>query len=466
MKIYTFILFLFSTLLFWSCNDEDSPLGQTFVAAFDKQSIDFSKIEGEETIKLIFSKVAEQDGQIHINFLTDSATYNQDFSTLPTAINNEIIVPIKKGQTSASFTFKNLIYPFDSSNKIVQFEISKIDYPAAVIQGYSKVKISFERSVGGTILAEIGGPNEPFQVFVDLSKDAQTKAKRDSWDLGFYNGSYFRVELNGSIYMATKALTETDITKVTKASVNSLLNEVAVGTFTDSNKDFIDHPSGDILKTAIAEIKENDAENPVYLVNLGYEVGTEIPAVGSAAIAGNQRGWKKVRFLKRGEDYVIQHANLDDKTYQEKTIQKNSTHNFTHFSLAKNEVVTVEPPKLDWDLNFTVFTNLIEGNGSYGFSDFVVNNLKAGVKAYRVNADKDVTFENFDAANIDETKFENDQRSIGDSWRQVTAPQTLYNDRFYIIRDADNNYYKIRMLAFKNASGLRGYPKFEYKLIK
>ena len=466
MRIFSIIFTFITALFITSCSDESSPIGQDFVVAFKNQSIDFSTIENQESIQLIFSKIPEQDGQIHIKISTELANYGTDFSTLPASSQNELIIPFKKGDTSVNFSFQNLIYPFDRSDKKVQFEITKIDYPQAIIQGYSIVSISFDRSIGGTISPEIGGPNQPNQVYVDLSKNAQTKVRRDSWDLGFYNGSYFRVELNGSLYMATKALTETDITKVTRASVNSLLNEVAVGTFADANKEFIDHPTGDILKTAIAEIKDNDAENPVYLLNLGYAVGTSTPAAGSAAIAGDQRGWKKVRFLKKSDQYIIQYADLDDKTYQEKTISKNGTHNFTHFSFTTNNTVSVEPEKLKWDINFTVFTNLIEGNGSYGYSDFVVNNAKAGVKAYRVNVANGITYDNFSESNIDESKFDSDQRIIGDSWRQVTAPQSLFTDRFYVIKDAENNYYKIKMLAFLNASGVRGYPKFEYKLIK
>ncbi|RYF54563.1 MAG: hypothetical protein EOO39_39185, partial [Cytophagaceae bacterium] len=37
---------------------------------------------------------------------------------------------------------------------------------------------------------------------------------------------------------------------------------------------------------------------------------------------------------------------------------------------------------------------------------------------------------------------------------------------FYVLKDLDGNYYKIRMLGFLNPSGMRGYPKFEYKLLQ
>lgn len=43
--------------------------------------------------------------------------------------------------------------------------------------------------------------------------------------------------------------------------------------------------------------------------------------------------------------------------------------------------MSVEPTKTEWDLNFTVFTNEISGYGSYGYSDYVVNNVKQNALA-------------------------------------------------------------------------------------
>ena len=43
-------------------------------------------------------------------------------------------------------------------------------------------------SEGGVFKPSVGGPNEPNQVFVDLSAKNETTVKRDSWDFGFYCG--------------------------------------------------------------------------------------------------------------------------------------------------------------------------------------------------------------------------------------------------------------------------------------
>jgi hypothetical protein len=60
------------------------------------------------------------------------------------------------------------------------------------------------------------------------------------------------------------------------------------------------------------------------------------------------------------------------------------------------------------------------------------------------------------------------QVAIGSDWRAGGGPGSapaVRTDRYYIIKDADNNYYKLRFTALTQA-GERGYPAFEYALVK
>ena len=329
---------------------------------------------------------------------------------------------------------------------------------------------------GATIAPNVGGANEPNQVYIDLSTNFTTEVTRDSWDLGFYSGSDFRVSINGSIYMATAALSATDIDAVTEDAeeIASLKTQVAVGTFDAENTAYVDSPEGDITETAIAEVSSTDSENAVYLVNLGYELSTEEPALGSVSVGGESRGWKKIKISRDGDDYVLQYADLNATTHEEVTISKDSDYNFTFFSFNTESIVNVEPTKSEWDLNFTVFTNEITGYGSYGYTDFVVNNLKANANAYIIDtADEDnpttLTYDTFTLADLNTTLFTNDQRNIGSSWRNGGGPDslpTLKDDVFYIVQDANGNYYKLKFLALTNASGVRGYPEFIYSLLQ
>ncbi|WP_420571329.1 HmuY family protein [Kordia sp.] len=445
-----------------ACSDDDSLQSDPFVVAFESLSKNLQDIESQEAISLVYSEMAVQNGTVRIQILPTNAEYGQDFTTVPEAVNNTIELSIASGEIENEIIFNKLSSTLDETT-LINFTIASITYDNSNVQGNTEFVINSSAALGGSIAPELGGPNEGNQVFVDLSSESTTLAQRDSWDLGFYNGDAFRVTINGSIYMATKELTETNIDAVTQASVASIQPQVAVGTFDPSNAAYVDAPNGNILETAINEISVNDADNKVYLVNLGYEVGTATPTVGSVAVAGNARGWKKIRILRSGSDYVLQYADLDDTTHQEVIISKDTDFNFQHFSFNTNNLVSVEPKKDKWDISFTVMTNILPGAGSYGFSDFVAHNRKGTAVSYQVST-SDVSYDDFTMSDVVEASFLEDQTTIGSNWRDVFSG-TARTDRFYIVKDPNGNIYKLKFLALTNQNGERGYPEFEYKLI-
>jgi hypothetical protein len=452
-----------TVLLLNSCSEEIHLETGPFVVGFESLSKNILALENQDAIDLIYSEPATKNGAVLIVIKAENAIYGVDFSTIPEAIDNTIKLYITAGDINNSIVFNKLSTTLDETSEI-NFTITAINYDNSNIQGYTSFAINTS-SLGGSVTPEVGGPNEVNQVFVDLSSDENNSfTQRDSWDLGFYNGDEFRVTINGSIYMATKALEETNIDLVTEASVSSLQAQVAVGTFNPDNAAYVDTPNGNILETAIDEISENDSENPVYLLNLGYEIGTDTPTVGSAAIAGNDRGWKKIRIVRTAENYILQYANLNDTSHKEIIISKDVAYNFKHFSFNTDTFVHVEPEKEKWDICFTVFTNLITNSGSYGFSDFVIHNRKANVLSYQVDT-QDFNYNDFSLANVNTSNFLKDQTTIGSNWRDVFN-RTTYSNLFYIIKDSDENIYKLKFLSLTNNKGERGYPEFEYKLLQ
>ncbi|GEC77304.1 HmuY family protein [Flavobacterium aquatile] len=330
-------------------------------------------------------------------------------------------------------------------------------------------------SVGAIIQPTVGGPNQPNQVYLDLSSEASSAVNRASWDFGFSTDTDFRVVINGSLKMAVKKLETSDIT-LTQVSDDA----VAVGAGTNpSSNGYCDNPTGVLagsgagFGTAIAEVSVNDADNKVYLVNLGFAVSTTTPTVGSVSVDGEARGWKKVRILRNGNGYKIQYADLASTTFQEETISKNDDFNFIFFSLTSGTTIEVEPKKDKWDLNFTTFTNYVNFGTevTYGYSDFIVSNMKGGTKVYQVLVADGGSYENFTLNNVVENNFivsETDQRIIGSNWRNGGGPGTLPSvrtDRFYVIKDVVGNYYKIRFLAMTNDAGVRGNPTIEYSIL-
>ncbi len=347
---------------------------------------------------------------------------------------------------------------------------------STVTKGEETTVLSVDQAV---VAPSVGGANEPNQVFVDLSSAQETSIRRDSWDLGFYSGDEFRVIINGSIKMAVKQLNTTDIAEVQEEDAS-----VAVGYTTLAELGYVDNPTGILTGagngegTAIAEVSDNNENNKVYLVNLGYEVGTTIPETGTVALDGEARGWKKIRVTKQGNDYVLQYADLDATTAQSVTISKNANYNFVFVSLTNGQTVNVEPEAVKWDLNFTGFTNYYSAGTSqitYYFSDFITTNIHGGTQVYEVvvsdATQTEAVYSDFALEDVEDANFwfsATDQRAIGSNWRNGGGPSSgpsIKDDRFYIVKDADGNIYKLRLLALTNDNGVRGYPVFEYELL-
>ena len=456
------IILLFSIATLTSCSKDALFIEDPFVVAFQETSGKLLDIDTQKDIKLIYSETAYEQSIVKIRITTENVLYGRDFITIPAAEGNELSVPININEIENKFQIVELNNSFTDVMKIT-FSISSIEQDNANIQGNVSHELSDSAYLGGVFYPTIGGPNEPNQVYVDLSSNKETVVRRDVWDLGFYGGEEFRVTINGSLYMAVSALTNTDINSVNSLSVAALQPLVAVGTFDPENKVYVDGPNGNILETAISEISEDDFKNPVYLLNLGVEIGTAQPNTGSVAIAGESRGWKKIRILRDGNGYILQYADLDATTYNEISISKDADFNFSFFSFKTNKIVNVEPPKLQWDISFTVFTNILAQAGSYGFSDFSLHNRKGGVTSYSL-VDNTISYKNFTAINVNETLFQESQIVIGSSWRNVfdgTANSNIY----YVLKDANNNYFKIRFLDLTNENGERGFPRFEYTLL-
>lgn len=478
-KLGKLVIALVALVFFSSC-EKDSNNGNSdvrdFIVAFDDPSIPYREIETTRKVDLVFSEMAQGEGSVEIQIIPSKAIYGVDFATLPAASDLKLIVPFSKGMTSTSFTFENLIFPYDRMDKTIQFNIVKVNYneKAPKIQGYNVMMISFDTSLGGIMTPHVGGPTQPNQVYVDLGGKAMYEVKRNSWDLAFDSSGEFRVRLNGSVYMAAgiiKGANSIDDVREDN-TIREMKNVVKIGTFDPANLAYIDDPSGDPNKTAIQAISDNDANNKVYLINMGFDPGEDAVEPGSVLVTGKERGWKKVRILKREGGYLLQYADINDSTHKEVMIPKSSGFNFTFYSFNTNRIVQVEPSKTKWDLNFTVFTNKVDQGGdpkgSYGYSDFIVQNSYGGVKAYKViipAGDKNF-YKAYNLQSVEENLLSSDFTTIGGTWREVANAKVLYKNVFYVIKDAKGHYYKMRMLDFFNEKGDRGYPKFEYSLLR
>jgi hypothetical protein len=466
--------FVFLGLVTFGCSEDDNTSTPPNAVAFVNSSVNV--VQDNTTVNLVFQNPTAAAGSMTLSVTEVATAYGVDYTTIPAIENNIIEVPFAANVTTASFTFNRLVEATEEQIKNVSFTITAVSLAQVEIPTTTNtIQLNFDEApiTLATKSPSIGGPNVPNQVYFDFSSGVETPVERTKWDLGFFGGNEFRVAINGSLKMAVKNTELTDITVPVAIDNTVAVGEGGGSGLSNGNPAYADGPNGDIALTAIQAVSATDADNKVYLVNLGFGLTNVAPNVGSVNPYGGARGWKKIRMLRSGNDYKLQYANPEATTFSEVTIAKNSAFNFTFFSMITNQVVAAEPQKDKWDILFTPFTNLTNfGSGlvSYAFQDFIVTNRKGGTRAYQVLNSAGVAYADFSLTNVVTTNFDLetsvDQRVIGSNWRNGGGPTSLpsvRDDRFYVVKDVAGNIYKVRFVAMSNAAGERGNPTFEYQ---
>lgn len=470
-----FSLIVLVALLFIAACKEDPELPDNRVE-FESDALGIADDESELAININLFREAEKDVEITLQFEATGLTYGTDFTTEPAASGNSITIPVSKGATAVSFMVKKVEGILLDGDE--ELSIAFTTVPTSLVLGEKLVlTLTFAEIVAtsATMTVNGGGATYPNKVFIDLSANRQTAIERTAWDLGFSSGADFRVILNSSNGAMARALDKNDLTTVTAADTASFgaqlslsavfaaVQQTTVPDWAALAMGWIDDPSGDITKTAIAEISATASENKVYIINRGTGPGTPAP----------QRGWKKIRVVRNGAGYTLQYADIASTTFSEINITKDAAYAFQYLSFTTG-AVTVEPVVDRWDIAWTGFTNFTPsgtsaGNIPYYFQDVILKNM-TGTQAVRVNTSTKA-YVDFAEADLTGLDFGTQtQTKIGSSWRYGGGPPPApapyaYDDRYYIIKDAANNYYKLRFTNIGTA-GERGKPQLEYSLIK
>jgi hypothetical protein len=350
---------------------------------------------------------------------------------------------------------------FDGDEKLV---LDMYSSGAPIFIGATKkLELTFKELVASSanLVVNGGGATYPNKVFVDLSANRQTPVLRTTWDLGFYTSSDdYRVTINSSSAMMAKQIAKNDLAAVTAADTVGFSSDLVFSQTapTTASLLYIDYPSGDLTKTAIAAISATAADNKVYIVNRGFAVGSPAPA----------RGWKKIRIIRNAAGgYTLQYADIAATNFSSIDIAKDDAYFFKYVSF-ETGAINPEPQKKKWDLAWSYFSNVTNfGSGEvpYLFQDIIVINRNVQV-AKVMTATK--AFADFTLADIPAQTFLTAQNAIASDWRSGGGPgvsPSVRTDRYYIIKDGDNNYYKIRFTALTQNSE-RGYPAYESVLVK
>ena len=448
-------------MLVSSCRQRDALLPDNLVV-FETATQGIAAADNSIVIKLKLSAAAGADVPVALNLTEQGAAYGIKYNTTPAAVAGKLTLSVPAGATEASFTVSRVAGAlFDGDEKLL-FTIGAAGSP--VLIGLTKqLTLSFSELVASTATATIdgGGALFPNKVFIDLSANRQTAVPRSNWDLGFYTGTDdYRVLLNSSSAMMAKQLNKNDLTTVTAADTIGFSTDVVFSQTAPSvtSLPYIDYPNGDLTRTAIAAVAALATDNKVYIVNRGTGIGTPAPA----------RGWKKIRILRNATGgYTLQYADIAATSFTSLDIPKTDLSFFNYISF-DNGAVPVEPAKKKWDIAWTYFSNVTNfgaGEVPYLFQDVIILNRNVQV-AKVLTATK--AFDAFTAADLAAQTFMTTQNAIAADWRSGGGPTSapaVRTDRYYIIKDGDNNYYKLRFTALTQ-NGERGYPAFETVLVK
>lgn len=448
------------TILSTGCRKRDALLPETLLN-FETTQQGITANEDSIQVQLVLNRQEATALSVEVNVNEKGLVYGTSYSTTPAAVNGKINLSILPGQQTVEFTVHKLPGVYYFGDEELSFTLTKNPSPA-LLGIRTQFNLDFAELIAQGTAAVIngGGAQFPNKVFIDLSSNRTVAVNRNTWDLGFYAGAEdFRVILNSSTAMMAKQLNKTDITQVNTADTVGLSTLVAFSLYspTTAQLPFIDYPNGDLTRTAIAAVSADPNENKVYIVNRGSGPGNPAPA----------RGWKKIRVLREGTGYKIQYADLASTTYQEMVIPKEEAYNFTYLSFETGRL-KVDPEKKKWDLAWAYFSNVSNfgaGEVPYLFQDMIL--LNRGVQSSKIMTSVK-SFDAFGEADLAGLTFSSSQTAIGADWRSGGGPgvsPAVRTDRYYIIKDAGNNYYKLRFTALTQ-NGERGYPAYEAVLVK
>ncbi len=443
------------------CRKRTADLPDIYVA-FESAEQGITATESTITVKLKLSRITDSVLPVTIQMTGQDLAYGTDYTTVPAAEAGKLVVNVPAGANEAGFVLNKVNgVLFDGDEKIL-FDLGQTVQKVSV-GVTSRFTLSFAELIAHQPALTINGGGVLYsnKVFIDLSANRQTSVNRNNWDLGFYGeADQFRVILNSSSAMMARQLSKNDLNQVSGADTTGFSTEVAFNQFAPvtTSLPYMDYPNGDLSRTAIAAVSAVAEENKVYIVNRGLAPGSPAPA----------RGWKKIRVLRNASGgYTLQYADIQATSFSSIDIAKDDNYYFKYISF-DNGAAAVEPAKKKWDLAWTYFSNVTNfgaGEVPYLFQDIVLLNRNVQI-AKVMTATR--AFADFSVNDIAGQTFLSTQNAIAADWRSGGGPgvsPSVRTDRYYIVKDGDNNYYKLRFTALTQ-NGERGYPAFEAVWLK
>ena len=151
-------------------------------------------------------------------------------------------------------------------------------------------------------------------------------------------------------------------------------------------------------------------------------------------------------------------------------IQTENTYNYQFIALADpQELLSLEPPKEEWDLYFTKYMErLWDGTDTldYSVTGCLINPHQ--VTAYLDSVSyRDTTFkyEDLTLEDVNENLLTTRQDIIGHDWKYYSidaGAYSVYDFKNYFVKDVADQIYRLHFTGFYDNEGHKGGVTFEY----
>lgn len=279
------------------------------------------------------------------------------------------------------------------------------------------------------------------QFYYNLKENKVIKdIDRMSWDFGFETRKEgWHVRINGAKTMAVATITD--------QSFEAVQSEKSLEWNWDAS-------NGNQDSTAIGNWKDNTTN--VYIIDLGYRIN------------GSKHGYKKVQFTSvTDETYEFKAANLDNSELKTYSIQKDAAYQYSYFSFTADKQVEIAPPKAEWDLLFTTYTNIFYSNDpNEDHLPYLVNGVLLNTTKVLAIRDFETSFDQINVKSATALSLSSNEDVIGYDWKVFSldgGTYTILKGNNYIIQSGNDAIYKLRFLDFYNQKGEKGYPTFEFQ---
>lgn len=287
-----------------------------------------------------------------------------------------------------------------------------------------------------------------YQVYFDFSTGAVVAENENSrWALSFEcNDSAYHIRVNSSDLWGICHTGSTDMGAVYTASPEYVWKA--------------DRSDGNPDSTAVGNWVSFNEGLPAY-TNEVYLLGKY------DGIAYNLA--RKLQFIAVNEEsYTFLISDPELSAADTVQVLKDQRFNYIQFSIDGNQVIQLEPEKDGWDILFAQYFTILFTDDSIPAPYYVRGAL---LNPNQVEAALDTTIHFLDItySTAVQNSYSSAQDVIGHDWKSVQVDEASNSAEYqvrpgytYLVRDTNNDLYKLRFKSYFNKAGVKGYPSFEF----